>query len=75
MWGELVGGSWRKYGASWLGRVGFGANRPAPVLSIQPRDTGTTFGPMPGVHPALNPVSVNKTHLHNIYTMSDQLSQ
>ena len=27
MWGELVGASCHKYGASWLGRVGFGANR------------------------------------------------
>ena len=31
MWGELVGVSWHKYGASWLGRVGFGANRLAPM--------------------------------------------
>ena len=31
MWGELVGASWHTYGASWLGRVGFGANRLAPV--------------------------------------------
>ena len=33
MWGDLVGASWNKYGASWLGRVGFGANRLAPILS------------------------------------------
>ena len=30
MWGELFGASWHQYGASWLGRVGFGANRLAP---------------------------------------------
>ena len=34
MWGELVGASWHKYGASWSGRVGFGANRLALEISI-----------------------------------------
>ena len=33
MLGELVGASWHKDGASWLGRVGLGANRQTPPSS------------------------------------------
>ena len=36
MWGELVGASCHKYGASWLGRVGFGANRQIFLDTIFP---------------------------------------